>query len=428
MKFLIINGPNLNLLGRREPGIYGKSSYADLCTLIEKYARDHGSTVRCFQSNHEGAIIDEIHAANGVYDAIVINPGAYTHYSYAILDALKAVDVPAYEVHISHIDQREPFRAVSVTAPACVGQIYGLGFDGYLRAMDYFLERQAPKPVPRLCVIGDPIAHSLSPRIQAAMLAALGAPGTYTAQRVTREELPAFLERVRAGEFTGFNATMPHKQDLADLVDELDDSARRAGSVNTVCLRDGRLVGFSTDGAGLTAALAERGIALPGRRVTLLGAGGAARSVVPARLEAGAARVTVSARNLTQAAALCDLDPQRLAPTNFTTDAIAREAAGSQLRSNCPSLGMTGQGEFDDLAFVDALPEGAAVCDLIYDPGETKLLRRARNRGLPAMNGLPMLVWQGVLALEQFLGGRPLDREKLARAAYQVLEQSKGCR
>ena len=184
MKFLIINGPNLNLLGRREPGIYGKSSYADLCTLIEKYARDHGSTVRCFQSNHEGAIIDEIHAADGVYDAIVINPGAYTHYSYAILDALKAVDVPAYQVHISHIDQREPFRAVSVTAPACVGQIYGLGFDGYLRAMDYFLERQAPKPVPRLCVIGDPIAHSLSPRIQAAMLAALGAPGN--SSRVTR--------------------------------------------------------------------------------------------------------------------------------------------------------------------------------------------------------------------------------------------------
>ena len=103
-------------------------------------------------------------------------------------------------------------------------------------------------------------------------------------------------------------------------------------------------------------------------------------------------------------------------------------AAVSQLLINCTSLGMTGQGEFDDLAFVDALPEGAAVCDLIYDPGETKLLRRARNRGLPAMNGLPMLVWQGVLALEQFLGGRPLDRKKLARAAYQVLEQSKGCR
>ena len=140
MKFLIINGPNLNLLGQREPGIYGKGTYADLCALIRDYAQEKGAQAEFFQSNHEGAIIDAIHAAQGVYDAIVINPGAYTHYSYAILDALKAVDVPAYEVHISHIDRREPFRAVSVTAPACVGQLYGLGFEGYLRAMDHFLE------------------------------------------------------------------------------------------------------------------------------------------------------------------------------------------------------------------------------------------------------------------------------------------------
>ena len=143
MNFLIINGPNLNLLGKREPGIYGGQSYEALCTLIRDYAAAHGSTAHCFQSNHEGFIIDEIHAADGVYDAIIINPGAYTHYSYAILDALKAVDVPAYEVHISHIDKREPFRAVSVTAPACVGQLYGHGFQGYLMAMDYFLEGKA---------------------------------------------------------------------------------------------------------------------------------------------------------------------------------------------------------------------------------------------------------------------------------------------
>lgn len=140
MKFLIINGPNLNLLGKREPGIYGDQSYESLCTLIRDYAAAHASTADCFQSNHEGSIIDQIHAADGVYDAIVINPGAYTHYSYAILDALKAVDVPAYEVHISHIDQRESFRSISVTAPACVGQLYGHGFQGYLMAMDHFLE------------------------------------------------------------------------------------------------------------------------------------------------------------------------------------------------------------------------------------------------------------------------------------------------
>lgn len=143
MRFLIINGPNLNLLGKREPGIYGGESYEALCQMVKDHAAAHGSTASCFQSNHEGAIIDAIQAADGVYDAIVINPGAYTHYSYAILDALKAISVPAYEVHISHIDQRESFRAVSVTAPACVGQLYGHGLKGYLMAMDWFLEGKA---------------------------------------------------------------------------------------------------------------------------------------------------------------------------------------------------------------------------------------------------------------------------------------------
>ena len=119
MNFLIINGPNLNLLGRREPGIYGDQTYEALCTLIREHAAARGCAAHCFQSNHEGAIIDEIHAADGVYDAIIINPGAYTHYSYAILDALKAADVLVFAVHISRIDQRASSRAVSVTAPVC---------------------------------------------------------------------------------------------------------------------------------------------------------------------------------------------------------------------------------------------------------------------------------------------------------------------
>ena len=140
MKFLVLNGPNLNLLGQREPGIYGENTYESLCKRLEEFAAAHGSTADCFQSNHEGALIDAIHAAQGKYDAIVMNPGAYTHYSYAILDALKAVDVPCIEVHISNVHQREEFRHRSVTAPACVGQIYGEGFPGYLKAMDYFLE------------------------------------------------------------------------------------------------------------------------------------------------------------------------------------------------------------------------------------------------------------------------------------------------
>lgn len=142
MKFLIINGPNLNLLGRREPGIYGEENYESLCVRLKARASARGATAECFQSNHEGAIVDAIQAADGVYDAIIMNPGAYTHYSVAILDALKAVSVPCVEVHISNIHQREEFRHKSVTAPACVGQICGLGLYGYEAAMDYFLARE----------------------------------------------------------------------------------------------------------------------------------------------------------------------------------------------------------------------------------------------------------------------------------------------
>ena len=142
MKFLILNGPNLNLLGRREPDIYGRDGYDALCRRLEEFAEARGGSAACVQSNHEGDLIDQIHAAQGVYDAIILNPGAFTHYSYAILDALKAVDVPCVEVHISNVHRREEFRRKSVTAPACVGQICGLGPYGDEAAMEDFLRRE----------------------------------------------------------------------------------------------------------------------------------------------------------------------------------------------------------------------------------------------------------------------------------------------
>ena len=135
MKILVINGPNLNLLGKREPGIYGKNDLAHVNGAILTRAKELGVECEVFQSNHEGAIIDKIQQCYGNKDAIIINPGAYTHYSYAIYDALRAVDVPAVEVHLSNIRQREPFRQISVTAPACREQIVGHGFDGYLEAL-----------------------------------------------------------------------------------------------------------------------------------------------------------------------------------------------------------------------------------------------------------------------------------------------------
>ncbi len=137
MKLLVINGPNLNFLGIREKNIYGNQDYDYLLNMIAKKAEETGNEIEVFQSNHEGAIIDKIQEAyfDGT-EGIVINPGAYTHYSYAIRDALASITVPKVEVHISDITQREEFRKISVTAPACDRQIYGQGLDGYLQAID----------------------------------------------------------------------------------------------------------------------------------------------------------------------------------------------------------------------------------------------------------------------------------------------------
>jgi 3-dehydroquinate dehydratase-2 len=141
MRVLVINGPNLNMLGIREPDIYGKGTYADLCDFIQRSAERLGIEADTFQSNSEGAIVSRIQEALGTYDAIIINPAAYTHYSIAILDALKAVALPAVEVHLSDISAREDFRQVSVTRDACIAQISGKGFAGYAEAMEILLSR-----------------------------------------------------------------------------------------------------------------------------------------------------------------------------------------------------------------------------------------------------------------------------------------------
>lgn len=137
MKILVLNGPNLNMLGLREPGIYGSESYADLVALIEKSAAALQVEVEIFQTNHEGVLVDKIQEAYGRVDGIVINPGAYTHTSIAILDAVKAVSIPTVEVHISDVTKREAFRQISYIREACVKTITGHGLQGYAEAMEF---------------------------------------------------------------------------------------------------------------------------------------------------------------------------------------------------------------------------------------------------------------------------------------------------
>ena len=144
MKLLIINGPNLNMLGIREPGIYGTESYETLCRKVLDYAAQRGVEAELFQSNHEGDLVDRIQAAYGAADGIVINPGAYTHTSVALLDAVKAVGIPTVEVHISDVDAREEFRRVSYIRAACVATISGHGLDGYTEAMALLIDGGTP--------------------------------------------------------------------------------------------------------------------------------------------------------------------------------------------------------------------------------------------------------------------------------------------
>ena len=140
MKILVINGPNLNMLGVREPEIYGKKTYQNLVDLIENHAIKSGVEVEVFQSNHEGDIVGKVQKAYKVFDGMVVNPAAYTHTSVAILDALKAVGIPTVEVHISDVDNREEFRRVNFIRGACVKSISGKGFDGYIEAIDYLIK------------------------------------------------------------------------------------------------------------------------------------------------------------------------------------------------------------------------------------------------------------------------------------------------
>jgi 3-dehydroquinate dehydratase-2 len=147
MKILVLNGPNLNMLGIREPNIYGRETYQTLVEKINQHATMRGVEVECKQTNHEGVLVDEIQAAYGRVDGIVLNPAAYTHTSIALLDALKAVSIPVVEVHISAVENREDFRQISYVRAACIATISGHGTDGYLEAIDLLCEHLADKAV-----------------------------------------------------------------------------------------------------------------------------------------------------------------------------------------------------------------------------------------------------------------------------------------
>lgn len=275
----------------------------------------------------------------------------------------------------------------------------------------------------KLCVIGDPISHSLSPLIQNAMIKAAGLDCAYDARRVAGTDTARWLEQAKQEGYSGFNATMPHKENLVPLVDELSEDAVLFQSVNTVYIRNGTVYGHSTDGVGFLRALREADMDPTGKAVLVLGAGGAAKPVVYKLVQAGAHRVFVANRTRERAQALCaQVGADGLTAYDFSRETLKELAAQSQLVVNCTSLGMTGtQGQFEDLSFLQELKPGAGVFDLIYSPARTELLKGAERLGHKVSNGLGMLIWQGIYSLERF-ADTELDGPAMAAAARQALE------
>ncbi|MBE6611463.1 MAG: shikimate dehydrogenase [Ruminococcaceae bacterium] len=301
----------------------------------------------------------------------------------------------------------------------------------------------------RLAVLGSPIAHSRSPQLQTSFANDCGITDfSYERIETTRETLLPTVRRLCAEGYDGFNCTMPLKTDMALLADVLGDEARDLCSANTVAYRDGKLYADTTDGGGILltirrgqqlaaraalenfASLRNSPEQLPpvaagetaiapaecacGKRVMLLGAGGAARSTALSLRNAGAV-LTIHNRTLASAEALrtmlrvpCECKP-------LDEAALIESAKDCDILINCTSAGMAGQAEFESLAFVDALPDGAMVIDAVYNPLETRLLAHAKTRGLSALSGLWMLVYQGALAFEKWTGVLP-DEDACLRA------------
>lgn len=273
----------------------------------------------------------------------------------------------------------------------------------------------------KLCIIGDPVLHSKSPILQNAMLSALGLDYVYLCQSVAKGQVEEWLRCAKFAGYAGFNATMPHKEALVPLMDALDPLAEKCGAVNTVCIREGEVYGFNTDGGGFLRALTDLGVDPAGKSVLLLGSGGAAKAVAAALCMAGA-RVTVCNRTVARAEELCKMYPQVMTPAGFDRETLRQKAAQADVLVNCTSLGMAGtEAQFEDFSFLEALPQGAAVCDAIYAPAQTELLRRAAELGHPAMNGMGMLLHQAVLALGHF-AEEGFDEKTALDAARAALE------
>ena len=276
-------------------------------------------------------------------------------------------------------------------------------------------------------VVGDPVSHSLSPRLHAHWLEAHGIDGAYVPLKIARESFATTLQGLRVAGFVGLNVTVPHKEAAFAVSERLDAAALAAGAVNLLVFRDGRIEGRNTDAAGLAASLVERlGVdALRGKAAVLLGTGGAARAAILALAGLGAKEIRIVARNAGRAEVLMsDLKASvKTALYGFGWTEWPKAAAGSALLVNATSAGMRGQPSLT--LSLDPLPRDAAVCDIVYNPLETQLLMEARTRGHVTIDGLGMLMHQALPAFEAFYGVTPVVTPALRKDLEEALHDKR---
>ena len=259
----------------------------------------------------------------------------------------------------------------------------------------------------KYAVIGDPIEHSLSPMIHNFVFSELGLPYEYVSYRVIKGELDDFIRRLADREIAAFNATMPHKVDIMNFLDKIDKQAELYNSVNTVVLKNGDLCGYSTDALGFSLSLADAGMTMEGKNILILGAGGVVNTLIIKAGEDGAENITILNRSIKNALNAKEKAAQRI-KVNVTADvfsssSIEKNAAEADIIINATPLGMSGVAQdFENLDFISKINPNGLVCDLIYNPPTTKMLEKAKNANLKTVNGLGMLIYQGLLADKLF--------------------------
>ncbi len=278
-----------------------------------------------------------------------------------------------------------------------------------------------------LAVIGDPITRTKSPQIHHALAQLAGLDVCYEAVKVQKEELADFFTRVKQESIDGFNITIPHKSAVIPYLTEIDPYAASCGAVNTVTVKEGKLTGYNTDGDGVLCALERLGVKVKGKRVTLLGSGGAALSICRRCSLAGAETVNVLCRSRYKAEPMQYPDgklDRTVLVDSMTSQTMRTYAEKTDILINATPLGMSDMpDDFTDFGFLDALPEGAVVYDIVYKPPVTTLLSECQKRGIRCGNGLSMLIFQAIYAFEHFAGVK-LDKDTAYAAVEKALQEN----